>query len=106
MKKEKEKEKTEPQWIQFQTSQPPEIKMGKTGKKLKNQRIRKDASYYLEGNEQPSNPLTHPTQSDSKPSLSDEEQDSDPSINYNDDNIQIPSKFSLYQQSVQVKQNP
>ncbi|KAF5819712.1 putative S-adenosyl-L-methionine-dependent methyltransferase [Helianthus annuus] len=86
--------------------------MGKNKKQRnqhQNQRNRKDASYYLEDNEQQSYPLTQP------PNLSDQEQDSDDnnedqnpstdnnniSNNNDDDGTHLPSKFSLYQQSVQ-----
>ncbi|GKB76920.1 hypothetical protein Tco_0943815 [Tanacetum coccineum] len=86
--------------------------MGKNGKKQKNQnqnhRIRKDASYYLVDEEQQTYPLTQPSNNNDDPSLSnsdDEEQESD---NQNiestvNDDSHLPSKFSLYQQSVQER---
>lgn len=82
--------------------------MGKNGKKQRNQqqnqRNRKPASYYLEDDEQQTYPLTHPPHSDPNLNPSDEEPDSDDKEDQNpsgDDDNHIPSKFSLYQQSVQ-----
>ncbi|XP_076960835.1 uncharacterized protein LOC143637288 [Bidens hawaiensis] len=75
--------------------------MGKNGKKQRNQhqnhRNRKDASYYLEDDEPQALTQSEPT------NVSDEEPESDdqnPSDD-NDDTHHLPSKFSLYQQSVQ-----
>ncbi|KVH90673.1 hypothetical protein Ccrd_007306 [Cynara cardunculus var. scolymus] len=81
--------------------------MGKNGKKQhQNQRNRKPASYYLEDDEQQSYPLSQPApsfQSDPNSSLSDEETESDDKQDQNPsvDDDHLPSKFSLYQQSVQ-----
>lgn len=82
--------------------------MGKNGKKQRNQqqnqRNRKPASYYLEDDEQQTYPLTQPPDSDPNLNLSYEELDSDDKEDQNpsgDDDNHIPSKFSLYQQSVQ-----
>ncbi|KAL8255669.1 hypothetical protein R6Q59_030736 [Mikania micrantha] len=75
--------------------------MGKNSKKQRNQhhnqRNRKDASYYLEDDEQQIYPQTQEIE------LSDEESESDdPNPSADDgDNSHLPSKFSLYQQSVQ-----
>ncbi|KAI3523278.1 hypothetical protein L1887_01338 [Cichorium endivia] len=81
--------------------------MGKNGKKQKNQRNHKPASYYLEDDEQQSYPSNHPppsSQSDPNSTLSDEESESDDKEDQTpspDDDNTLPSKFSLYQQSVQ-----
>lgn len=81
--------------------------MGKNGKKQhQNQRNRKPASYYLEDDEQQSYPLSQlapSSQSDPNSSLSDEEPESDDKQDQNPpgDDDHLPSKFSLYQQSVQ-----
>lgn len=83
--------------------------MGKTGKKQKNQRIQRSASYYLEDDERqtyPSNNAAPSSQSDPNLTLSDEESESDDKNDQNpspDDDNSLPSKFSLYQQSVQVQ---
>lgn len=77
--------------------------MGKNGKKQKNQnqnhRIRKDASYYLVDEEQQQQQTTEPSNNDD-PNSDEEEQDQ--SIeSYDNSDSHLPSKFSLYQQSVQ-----
>ncbi|CAH1452437.1 unnamed protein product [Lactuca virosa] len=81
--------------------------MGKNGKKQKNQRNQRSASYYLEDHEQQTYPSNNPapsSQSDPNLTLSDEESESDDKNDQNpspDDDNSLPSKFSLYQQSVQ-----
>ncbi|XP_071729759.1 uncharacterized protein [Rutidosis leptorrhynchoides] len=71
--------------------------MGKNGKKQKNQRIRKDASYYLQENDdQQHQQQHHETHSDAE-----EEHEPDDELPSSPDDINLPSKFSLYQQSVQ-----
>ncbi|XP_059300360.1 uncharacterized protein LOC132052717 isoform X2 [Lycium ferocissimum] len=68
--------------------------MGKNGKKKSHQQIRRDRAYYLEHEEQQYPPIESPQeQEDEKES----EDDLISSISTSD----IPSKFSLYQQSVQ-----
>ncbi|KAK1435077.1 hypothetical protein QVD17_00837 [Tagetes erecta] len=81
--------------------------MGKNGKKQRNQnqnhRNRKDASYYLQDDQQQQQQQQQTYTLTQSPNLSDQEPESDdqnPSGDDDDDTL-IPSKFSLYQQSVQ-----
>lgn len=76
--------------------------MGKNGKKQKNQQRRgKRVTYNSEEDEEQQNYPLSPLPSDDE-YQSTEEQEEDDENNQNPSNDNVPSKFSLYQQSVQV----
>lgn len=81
------------------------VRMGKNGKKRSHQQNRRDRAYYLEEEEQ-EYPAVPPTES---PGAEEEQEDENPEIEKEsqDDlsvsSSDVPSKFSLYQQSVQAR---
>lgn len=75
------------------------VKMGKNGKKRSHQQNRRDRAYYLEEEEQ-EYPAALPTEF---PEAEEEQEDENPEIEKESQDDLIPSKFSLYQQSVQAR---
>ncbi|KAF3644204.1 hypothetical protein FXO38_20302 [Capsicum annuum] len=73
--------------------------MGKSGKKKSHQQNRRDRAYYLEEQEYPAAPSPQQEQDEDEEVEEHSQDDLNSSVSTND----IPSKFSLYQQSVQAR---